>query len=219
MHTGSDTLEAVAVRVLTTVVSVRDRGTNAHAQRMVQFVEETARRLGCSAEEQHLLRLAALLHDVGKIGIPDIILNKPGPLTDEEWAIMRCHPEIGRQILEQVGGVFRPLAAIVVAHHERWDGHGYPFGLQKDAIPLGARILAVVDSFDAMTSYRPYRNPLSIAQARAELQRCAGSHYDPCVLEAFLRVLDEQAPAQLADVSYESTLVETLSMEEESVCA
>jgi HD-GYP domain-containing protein (c-di-GMP phosphodiesterase class II) len=106
---------------------------------------------------------------------------------------MRRHPEIGRQILEQAGGVFRALTAVVVAHHERWDGLGYPAGLKGDEIPIGARILSVVDSYDAMTSHRPYREPFSMAQARDELQRCAGHQYDPNVVEAFLCVLDEQA--------------------------
>ncbi len=138
-----------------------------------------------------MIRLAALLHDLGKIGIPDAVLHKPGPLTAEEWAIMRGHPEIGQQILAQVGGVFALLSRIVVAHHERWDGKGYPHGLAKEAIPIGARILSVVDSYDAMLSDRPYRKPLSAAQARAELRRCSGSQFDPIVVAAFLQVLDE----------------------------
>ena len=116
--------ETVAVRVLTAAAAARDRGTDAHSHRIVQLAEATTRKLGGSEEEQHLIRLAALLHDIGKIGIPDAILHKPGPLTAEEWAIMRRHPEIGRQILEEAGGIFRPLAAIVAAHHEHWDGQG-----------------------------------------------------------------------------------------------
>ena len=123
-------------------------------------------------------------------------LHKPGPLTNEEWIIMRRHPEIGRQILEQTGGVFQHLASIVVAHHERWDGHGYPRGLAAEAIPITARILSVVDAYDAMISRRPYREPLSIAEARAELQHCAGSQFDPSVVTAFLQVLDERKELQ-----------------------
>src|SRR5436853_5344348 len=178
-------VETVAVRVLTAAAAARDRGADAHYQRIVQLAEATIRKLGGSEEEQHLIRLAALLHDIGKIGIPDAILHKPGPLTSEEWAIMRRHPEIGQQILEEAGGIFRPLAAIVAAHHERWDGKGYPVGLAGEEIPLASRILSVVDSYDAMTSHRPYRIPFSTREARAELQRGAGGQYDPCVVEAF----------------------------------
>ena len=184
--------EVAAVQALTLAASTHDRGTDAHAHRMVHLAEATARVLGQTEEELHLLRLAALLHDIGKIGIPDAILRKPGPLTDEEWAVMRRHPEIGRQILKQMGGIFQYLADIIVAHHERWDGMGYPNGLAKDEIPLYARILCVVDSYDAMTSRRPYREPMSVAEARAELQRCSGRQYDPLVVEAFLSVLDEE---------------------------
>jgi putative nucleotidyltransferase with HDIG domain len=153
----------VALKTLAAVASVRDRETSAHAQRMVHLAEATARLLGRSDEEVHLIRLAALLHDIGKLGIPDAILHKPGPLTEQEWAVMSRHPEIGRQILVQAGGIFVLLSRIVVAHHERWDGNGYPYGLTQDAIPLGARILAVVDAYDAMISQRPYRQALSAA--------------------------------------------------------
>ncbi len=184
--------EASTLQALTAVASAHDRGTDAHAHRMACLAEATARKLQQPEEELHLIRLGALLHDIGKIGIPDAILHKPGPLTDEEWAIMRRHPEIGRQILEQVGGVFSVLANIIVAHHERWDGKGYPRGLAHEAIPLSTRILTVVDSYDAMTSRRSYREPRSKAEARAELQRCAGSQFDPHVVEAFLQVLDEK---------------------------
>lgn len=196
--------EMPTVHVLTTVASIHDPGTDEHSHRLVDLAEGTARRLGRSDEEIHLVRLGALLHDIGKIGIPDAILHKPGPLTNEEWNIMRQHPELGRQILTQAGGVFTSLARIVVAHHERWDGRGYPAGLAQEAIPLAARILAVVDSFDAMTSRRVYREPLSIAAACAELQRCSGSQYDPHVIDAFLTVLTEfeqQKRAQIQDAA------------------
>jgi len=176
--------------------SALDRETGDHAQRVMLLAEAIARRLAQSEEEIHLLRLAALLHDIGKIGIPDVIRLKPGPLTHEEWDVMHRHPDIGRQLLEQAGGTFHPLASIVGTHHERWDGRGYPNGVAKDEIPLGARILAVVDSYDAMTSPRVYkRDPLSTAQAQAELQRCSESQFDPSVVEAFLQVLEEQGKA------------------------
>ncbi len=183
-------VETTTVQVLTAAASARDQSTNEHSHRMVLLAEATARALQLSEEQIHLIRLGALLHDIGKIGIPDAILHKPGPLTEEEWAVMRQHPEIGQRILTQAGGVFNSLAKIVVAHHERWDGHGYPAGLEHDHIPLAARILTVIDSYDAMTSHRVYRKAMSPLAARAELQRCAGTQYDPAVVDAFLHVLD-----------------------------
>ncbi len=192
-----DDKEYMAVLALTAAVSVHDRGAHAHAQRLVQLVEATARKLKRPEEEIHLLRLAALLHDIGKIGIPEAILHKPGPLTAEEWTIMRQHPEIGCQILEQVGGVFGQLAQIVGTHHERWDGRGYPNGLAQEAVPMSARILAVVDAYDAMISPRPYRRePLTVVEAKTELQRYAGSQHDPHVVQSFLCVLEEQENKQ-----------------------
>jgi len=189
--------EASTLQALTAVISAHDHSTSTHAQHMVQLVEDTARLLRRSEEEIYLLRLATVLHDIGKIGIPDTILHKPGALTEEEWATMRRHPKIGQEILRQAGGVFERLSQIVVAHHERWDGRGYPYGLAKEAIPLSARILAVADSFDAMTSLRPYRQPMSVIKARDELQRCAGSQFDPHIVEALLRVIDERQEVQL----------------------
>ena len=181
-----------AIHALTAAASARDGDTHEHANRMVELAEATAHRLNCDGDEIRLIRLAALLHDIGKIGIPDAILHKPGPLTSEEWSVMRSHPEIGRNILERTGGVLRSLANVVAAHHERWDGSGYPLRLKGEDIPLGARILSVVDSYDAMTARRVYREPLSSEEARAELQRCAGSQFDPCVVVAFLAALDKQ---------------------------
>ena len=183
-------LETTAVKALTAAAQAHDHGTDAHARRMVHYADAIARELGCSQQDIHLLRLATLLHDIGKIGIPDAILHKPGPLTTEEWELMRNHPEISRQILVQAGGIFERLGNIVLAHHERWDGRGYPNGLEQDAIPMIARIISVLDSYDAMTSRRVYHEPISVTEARAELQRCAGSQFDPRVVEAFLRVLD-----------------------------
>lgn len=202
MAVNTQAPDKAALQALVAAVQAFDRGTNAHAKRMVQLSEATARKLGCEEEEQHLVSLAALLHDVGKIGIPHEILHKPGPLNEEEWVVMRKHPGIGRQILEQAGGKCALLSHIVVAHHERWNGTGYPYGLCEEAIPLGARILTVVDSYDAMTSDRPYRTALPEAEARMELQKCAGSQFDPMVVAAFLSVLeDKEKTGQLVESS------------------
>jgi len=184
------------IHILTAIALVHDFGTDAHAHRLVRLAELTASHMQLSQQESQLIRLAALFHDIGKVGVPDAILHKPSSLSSDEWKIMRRHPEIGRQILEQAGGIFQQLASIVVAHHERWDGQGYPHGLAGEDIPICARIITVVDSFDAMTSRRSYREPLSIAEARAELQHCAGTQFDPQVVATFLHVLDTQSEEQ-----------------------
>ncbi|MHB8598351.1 MAG: amino acid permease [Ktedonobacteraceae bacterium] len=212
-----DMIPVQTVKALTAVASAHDKGTDEHAHRMLTLAAATARQMHRPEDEMHLLQLAALLHDIGKIGIPDAILHKPGPLTDEEWAVMRRHPEIGRQILAQVGGVFQHLAEIVVAHHERWDGKGYPRGLAGEDIPMSARILTVVDSYDAMTSRRVYREPLTIEQARAELLRCSGTQYDPSVVEALLRVLDaHEVVAAATEAQQEMSQIEVVSAEREA---
>ncbi len=184
------------LQALTAAAAARDGYTAGHAQRLAELAIATARQLSQPEEELHMLRLSAVLHDIGKIGIPDAILRNPGTLTEDEWHIMRTHPDIGYHILQEVGGVFRQLANVVVAHHERWDGKGYPRQLAGEAIPLHARILTVVDSFDAMTSRRVYREPMTIEQARTELQRCSGTQFDPHVVEAFLQTLNSTASLQ-----------------------
>jgi HD-GYP domain-containing protein (c-di-GMP phosphodiesterase class II) len=131
-----------------------------------------------------------LLHDIGKIGIPDAILLKPGPLTPAEWKVMRRHPEIGRQLIEKIP-FLRAAVPVVYHHHERWDGTGYPLGLRGAGIPLGARIFAVADAFDAMTFDRPYSRAISFEAARAEIRRCAGTHFDPAVVTTFLAIPTE----------------------------
>jgi HD-GYP domain-containing protein (c-di-GMP phosphodiesterase class II) len=148
------------------------------------------------------MQRGSLLHDVGKIGVSDAILLKPGKLTDDEWELMRKHPEIGYHMLRQVKFLQGP-AEIILAHHERWDGQGYPKGLHEDEIPLGARIFSVVDTFDSMTSDRPYRRALSTLTAMNEIMACAGSQFDPVVVEAFLDIyekwVDEREEMQLEE--------------------
>jgi HD-GYP domain-containing protein (c-di-GMP phosphodiesterase class II) len=141
--------------------------------------------LQLAGEGRRHLEFAAVLHDVGKLGLPDTVLGKPGPLSSEEWASMRQHPEIGRQVLEGVA-FLAPVLDIVATHHERWDGQGYPGRLAGAAIPLAARIIAVADAYDAMTTDRPYRPALPEATARAELERGRGGQFDPQIVDAFL---------------------------------
>ena len=182
---------------LSSALDVRDSETEGHARRVVQYLELIADELGAAPADRNVLLRGALLHDVGKIGVPDEVLRKPGPLTSAEWATMRRHPSYGARI---VAGVpfLESVAAIIKHHHERWDGAGYPDGLRGEEIPLGARMFAVADSYDAMTADRPYRKALDAATARAEVERGSGTQFDPRVVEAFLRIpaarLDAIAP-------------------------
>jgi HD-GYP domain-containing protein (c-di-GMP phosphodiesterase class II) len=180
------TIAAIEIVIIHALSRWGDRETSAHAQRLVGLAESVGISLHLAKSDLMLLRLAALLHDIGKVAIPESILLKQGPLDTEERALMRLHPELGRVILQHAGGLFEQIAPLVVAHHESWDGGGYPTGLVGNEIPLLARILAVVDSYDAMTSYRVYGKPLPISQACQELLRCAGYQYDPLVVDAFL---------------------------------
>jgi HD-GYP domain-containing protein (c-di-GMP phosphodiesterase class II) len=177
--------------MLQSLIAAYDRQTRDHVQRTARLARSVACRLYFSEEEMHRLYLAALLHDIGKIRIPKAILYKRGALDEREQGILRLHPETGSRILLQAGDAFGDLAAIVAAHHEQWDGRGYPLGLAGEEIPRAARIVAVADAFDAMTSRRPYQRPLSFSEARLEIQRCAGNRYDALVVSAFLAVLDE----------------------------
>jgi HD-GYP domain-containing protein (c-di-GMP phosphodiesterase class II)/putative methionine-R-sulfoxide reductase with GAF domain len=169
-------------------LDAKDRYTNDHAQALVGLCAEVAGRLGVSGHELRDIRFAAALHDIGKIGIPAEILNKPGPLTEAEFEVMKRHPQLGAQILEPVAAL-AGAAALVVSCHEHWDGSGYPLALAGDQIPLGARVILACDAFDAMTSDRVYRKAISQGDAFAELRRCAGGHFDPDVVEALLATL------------------------------
>jgi HD-GYP domain-containing protein (c-di-GMP phosphodiesterase class II) len=149
------------------------------------IAEGLARKLGWRGERLDALRLGGSLHDVGKIAVSSSVLRKPGPLTEEELAEIRTHPVAGARLIETVED-FRPALPYVLHHHERWDGGGYPHGLSGEEIPVEARLLGVADAFDAMTSDRSYRPALSVEQALAELERCAGTQFDPELTETFV---------------------------------
>jgi putative nucleotidyltransferase with HDIG domain len=178
------TLEA-----LVNALDARDQETKGHSIRVSRYMLDIAREMGVveGSREWVDMQRGSLLHDVGKIGVRDAILLKPGKLTEEEWVAMRKHPEIGYNMLRQVR-FLEGAAEIILAHHERWDGKGYPRGMRGEEIPLGARIFTVVDTFDSMTSDRPYRNALSTEQALQEVLRCRGGQFDPRVVEAFLEI-------------------------------
>jgi putative nucleotidyltransferase with HDIG domain len=193
-------LEGIAKSYSNTLVALvnaldaREHETSDHSQRVVRYTLAIAQRMGIRDPQLEHIGRGALLHDIGKIGVPDSILLKPGPLTHTEWAEMRRHPEVGYRILQTIE-FLRPAAEIVLAHQERWDGGGYPHRLRGEAIPLGARIFAIADTLDAMTSDRPYRKAATFAQARMEIARCGGTQFDPRCVTAFTQIPDEELEA------------------------
>jgi HD-GYP domain-containing protein (c-di-GMP phosphodiesterase class II) len=174
-------------------LDLRDKETEGHTQRVTEMTLRLARVLGLPDEELIHLRRGALLHDIGKMGIPDSILLKPGPLTEAEWAIMRLHPVYANEMLAPIA-YLRPALDIPYCHHEKWDGSGYPRGLTGAAIPLAARVFAVVDVWDALSSDRPYRQAWPREQVRDHLRSLAGSHFDPEVAGVFLKMLEDDHP-------------------------
>ena len=181
-----DAVEALAIALLE-----RDRYTGEHSESVVEMAVAVARGLGLSSSQVEDVRAAALLHDIGKVGIPDAILNKPGPLTPDERSVMAEHPVIGERILRGIGG-FAPVADIVRHEHESFDGSGYPDGLAGEEIPIGSRIILACDAYHAMTSDRPYRSRMSNEDAFRELRRCAGHQFDPTVTAALVARLYHQ---------------------------
>ncbi|HEY7077533.1 MAG TPA: diguanylate cyclase [Solirubrobacteraceae bacterium] len=186
----ADQHQLAAVLLLAESLDLRDAGTALHSQTVGELARATAEELGLPADRVERVRVAGVLHDVGKLAIPDAILHKPGKLNDAEWREMRRHPEIGARILAHAG--LGDIAGWVQAHHERVDGRGYPLGLSDAAIPLEAKVLAVADAFEAMIADRPYRAGMDPAAALQELRECAGAQFDQAVVDAFLRT---RAPA------------------------
>jgi putative nucleotidyltransferase with HDIG domain len=168
-------------------LDAREHETSDHSQRVVRYTSAIAEVMGIRGQELEEIGRGALLHDVGKIGVPDAVLLKPGKLTSEEWKEMRKHPDIGFQMIQNIPFLSTP-AQIVLSHQERYDGGGYPRSLVRDEIHIGARIFAVADTLDAMTSDRPYRMGTSFANAIHEIQRCAGTQFDPEVVRAFVSI-------------------------------
>jgi putative two-component system response regulator len=182
-----------ALLSLANAIEARDGYTRGHVERVTRYAVATGNELGLSADRLRNLWVGALLHDVGKIGVPDTILRKPGKLTKEEYEIMKRHPGIGAAIMER-SSFLRPALEAVLHHQERWDGLGYPFGLQRDQISVEGRILSVADTYDAIITTRPYRPMRSPAEAVAELRRYAGTQFDPDVVDAFVRAMQNDFP-------------------------
>jgi putative nucleotidyltransferase with HDIG domain len=179
---SQETLEA-----LVTALDARERETQAHSKRVSEYSVHLASAMGVRGADLEVIRQGSMLHDIGKIGIPDGILLKPGSLTADEWVEMRKHPEIGAWIVSGVESL-KKAAGIVIAHHERFDGKGYPAGLSGQKIPLGARVFAVADCLDAILSDRPYRGGQTTEHAREEIARHSGSQFDPEVTRCFLKI-------------------------------
>ena len=175
---------------LSHAIESRDPQTGGHSERVSSIGQVIARRLGWKSARLGALRLGALLHDVGKLNLDEAVLRKPGPLDEREYREVKRHPLAGARMIRGFDAL-HPALPYVLFHHERWDGHGYPTGRSREQIPLGARIVAVVDAFDAMISIRPYRPPLPVQAAISELGRGAGTQFDPTVVRAFMGVWNE----------------------------
>jgi HD-GYP domain-containing protein (c-di-GMP phosphodiesterase class II) len=168
-----------------------------HTKGVVALALAVGRAMDLDARGRRELEFGALLHDIGKLRTPEAIINKPGPLTDQEWAVIRRHPVDGQTMLDRIGGVLSDVGLVVRGHHERWDGGGYPDGLTGEAIPVAARIIAACDAFSAMTTDRSYRRAMPHKLAVEELRACAGTQFDPDVVEALCRVVAHETPAPL----------------------
>ncbi|MBU2600560.1 MAG: diguanylate cyclase [Actinobacteria bacterium] len=186
---------AAVVRSLAAAVDVRDRYTHSHSRFVSDLAAATARRVGLPEVEVERVQVGALLHDVGKIGVPDTVLSKQSALSTEDWASIHAHPTLGKTILEQAPEL-REVVPLVLHHQERFDGSGYPGRLKGEAIPLGARIIAATDAYHAIRSDRPYRSGRSHSEAVLELQRYAGTQFDPSVVKAFISLVETDPSAR-----------------------
>jgi HD-GYP domain-containing protein (c-di-GMP phosphodiesterase class II) len=166
----------------------KSQETEEHGQRLGQYADMIGKELGLDQKTLDDLKLLSMLHDIGKIGIDDRILNKPAKLNEEEWEVMKKHPEIGHRIAMSTPELCH-IAEYILRHHERWDGSGYPDGILNEEIPLLSRILSIADAYDAMTEDRVYRKGMSTVEAIAELKRCSGTQFDPALVELFIGML------------------------------
>jgi response regulator RpfG family c-di-GMP phosphodiesterase len=195
---------------LIAALDYRDAETQWHSRRVSLYARRLAQQIGIREPELTVIEHGALLHDIGKIGVRDRVLLKPGPLSADEWTEMKRHPELGWALLQRVD-YLRPASSIVLQHQERWDGTGYPAGLRGEAIVVGARIFNIVDTLDAITSDRPYRRARQLSDARAEVIRCRGTQFDPAIVDAFLSVPPEEWERIRLDVETVAVLAADLA--------
>jgi HD-GYP domain-containing protein (c-di-GMP phosphodiesterase class II) len=188
------------------LLDLKDLNTGVHSTRLAEWGMRVGQELGIQEESLHDIEMAAVVHDIGKIGVPDAILNKNGPLTDDERALMNKHPEYGWGVLRLFPALSQ-TSLITLHHHESFDGAGYPGKLRGSEIPLGARIVTVIDSFDAMVSNRPYRKGLPTEEAKRRLVQSSGTQFDPAVVKCFLGIVDSELPAVFAAVGANSSLI------------
>lgn len=197
-HEKIERISMQIVKALSGAIDAKDTYTNGHSTRVADYSKEIARRAGLSQEAQNDIYMMGLLHDVGKIGIPDAIINKPAKLTDEEYSIIQNHPVMGAKILKNITE-FPKLSIGARWHHERYDGKGYPDGISGDDIPLEARIIAIADAYDAMSSRRSYRDVLPQEQVRGEVQKGKGTQFDPEFAQIMLSMIDEDTDYQMRE--------------------
>jgi len=189
-HRRNQTLFVNILQVMAKVLEAKDPYTKFHSEKVAKFARQIAKRVGYAQRQMELIQMAGILHDFGKIGIKESLLNKAGGLTNYEYEAVKRHPLIASAILEPIEEL-RVIIRDIRHHHERWDGNGYPDGLRGEEIPLGARILCIADSYDAMTSSRAYHEPMNDDEAKKELVRCRGTQFDPTLVDLFLEILDE----------------------------
>jgi HD-GYP domain-containing protein (c-di-GMP phosphodiesterase class II) len=190
-------LHSSVICAMNQLLDLKDLGTGVHSTRLAEWAMRVAQELGIEDSGLHDIEVAALLHDIGKVGIPDAILNKPGRLDEAEYALMKNHPEYGWAILRTIPGM-ETASLYVLHHHESVDGTGYPGGLANNDIPVGARIVTVIDAFDAMVSSRPYRAGLPFAEAIRRLLQSSGTQFDSQVVEAFIPIAEAEMPSVFA---------------------
>ena len=192
-------LRSAVICSLNQLLDLKDLNTGIHSTRLAEWALHVASELGLDQQSLADIEVTALLHDIGKVGIPDAILNKPARLTNEEYELMKKHPEYGWIVLRQIPG-FERVSLLILHHHENFDGKGYPGGLKGEEIPMGSRIVSVIDAFDAMVSSRPYREGMPFEEAERRLIEASGTQFDPEVVERFLPVARAEMPSVLAAV-------------------
>src|SRR5690349_503938 len=188
------TMRTAVICALNQMLDLKDLNTGVHSTRLAEWAVRIGQELGLEESGLEDVEVAALLHDAGKVGVPDAILRKPGPLDEAEWRVMRMHPEFSWAVLRLVPGLER-ASLYALHHHEKWNGSGYPSGLTADEIPIGSRIVSVIDAFDAMVASRPYKHGLPLDEALYRLRKDSGTHFDPAVVERFIPIATAEMPS------------------------